>query len=68
MNPNAKLKIRFSINYKTDFGDSVYLFGGHRDLGHWKHAKAVRLDWHNVEIPKIYSNSLGKQLEQESSI
>jgi len=35
----------FHINYKCEYGYSIYVIGNSKSLGAWKPEKAIRLNW-----------------------
>ena len=43
-----KITLFFKINFKTEFGKSIYVIGNISDLGDWKIENGIRLNWNEV--------------------
>jgi hypothetical protein len=43
-----KIKIKFNINYYTNFCEAIYVVGNTEALGNWDVTKGIRLEWNPV--------------------
>jgi len=57
---NPKVSITFTINYKTEFGQSISILGDHPKLGNWSDTKAASMKWHQGDQWKVTVRDLSK--------
>jgi alpha-amylase len=50
--------VTFSINYKTEYGQSVSLVGDHPKLGSWKDLSVGCMTWHEGNVWKLIVTGL----------
>lgn len=45
-----RVKVRFWLNYRVDYGQNIVLVGGHPDIGSWILADGVPLSWSDGDM------------------
>ena len=48
-----KVTLIFKINYKVEYGKSIFIIGNTKSLGEWNVSNGIKMKWNEVKINTI---------------